>query len=92
MAGLWVDLKDHDVIGILVGRYQVGAAGSAFKVARLLATGWDRVQKSGHAGRGVDFKDGDAVVTAVRAVKELAIRVHLDFRRRIVSLKTFGQG
>ena len=91
VAGLWVNLKDHDVIGVLVGRKQVGAAGSYFKVARLRATGWDGFQESGHAGCRVDGENGDAVVAAVRAIREFAVRVHLDFRRSIVSLEALGQ-
>ena len=75
-------------MGILVGSDQVGTAGSYFKVARLLSSGWDGFQKSWHAGGAVEGENRDAVVPAVRSVEKFPAAMHPDFRSRILALET----
>ena len=91
VAGLLIDLEDHDVIAGLIGGQQVAAAGRDFKVAWCLASGGDVFQQFGCAGCGIEGEDGNAVVPAVRAVEKFAGRVRLDFRSVVVSAEALGQ-
>ena len=75
-------------MGILVGSDQVGTAGSYFKVARFLSSGWDGFQKAWHAGGAVEGENRDAVVAAVRSIEKFSAGMHLDFRSGIVALET----
>ena len=91
VAGLLIDLEDHDVVAVLVGCQQVAAAGSDLKVARCLATRGDVFQQFRCTGCGIEGEDGKAIVPAVRAIKKFSGGVHLDFRGIVLSLESLRQ-
>ncbi len=86
-----VDLEDDNIIGLLVAGEKISSVRCDLKMARRFAAAGNSFHKSGHAARRVDGKDGDAVVTAVRRINELAAGMHPDFCCETRSLEALLQ-
>ena len=81
-AGFLVDLKDDNAVAALVGDEAEYAARIDVEVPRRLYTGSLVLDESQRPFGRVDAIDRDAVVPAVRAVKELSARMYSDLGAR----------
>ena len=86
-----IDAENDHVARVLVGGQQVATAGIEGEVPRRLAKRGLVAQAAKFARFRIDGKDGDAVVTAVRAVKKAARRMDLDLCRRALAGEIAGQ-
>src|SRR5579859_3933785 len=86
--GLLIDVKDDDVVRLLVFGEQEVSRRVDFKAARFLAVGGGDFGQRESAFRGIDGIDGDAVVAAVGSVQKFARGMDFDFGVVILSVET----
>src|SRR5260370_15114195 len=90
-AGLRVNAKNNNVIGFLIGCEQIRARRVNRKIAwRLTLRRNVLYGREGTLG-GINIKNGNAVVPAVRGIKEFTCRMHLQLGRIVIASKIFGQ-
>src|SRR5206468_4778614 len=78
-AGFLIYAKHNDIVGILVCGQQIPAAGIDAEAAGRPALSRNVFDASEFSGPFVNAKCHDAIVTAIRAVKESAGRMRFDF-------------
>lgn len=74
-----VDAKEHDVIGILIGRQQPRAGPIKRKIARRLALGRNPFDKPRRALGVIHREHSNAVIPAIGSLNKFSRRVNLDF-------------
>ena len=82
-----INTKNGDVVGVLVGGEQKSPRRIDTEIAGSLSTGWFVLDEGKLAGLFVDGEYGNAVVTTVRAIDELAVGMDTDFGRAVVTGK-----
>src|ERR1039457_6027278 len=72
-AHILVDTEKHYIVGVLVGCQEISTRRVDGEVTRHLPLCRDVLHQRERFGARVDRKDGDAVVAAIRGVKQLAV-------------------
>src|SRR5260370_336344 len=90
-ACLWVNAENNNVIGLLIGCEQIRPRRVNRKIAWRLTLCRNVLYGREGTGGGINIKDGNAVVPAVRGIQELTCRMHLQFGGIVIASKICAQ-
>ena len=87
-----VDIKEDDVVAVLIGHQQASASRVEFEITRCFTLRREMVNHGQGPRLLVDGENGDAVVSAIGGEEKLAVRVNMNLCGVVISGKSGWQG